>query len=449
MSIDLRKVLSVGALAVVAGFTGVSAHDSVNVTVGGDVDVRFAFVDQDSAFERVNPTSTTGAKLKDNGVLTDAGLDFNVEGHNAHLKYGGKVRLNANTSAAKNSNSFTAEEAYIYVDTPYARAEMGSTAGVTHKMKVGGENVAVGNGGIMGDSRYLWNERTYKRNTTDTDEYGLVDNHFITSPSLPMDERNRENGSVREGNKISLMSPHYYGLSLGLSYQSDSQLSGTSNKFSELQQDLDSNDVFFDVQYKNIVSTALHYQGEMSGVGYKFGLAGQFGKSKDTKFSSDTSITNIFGGSYKTYERKNLSAYQVGLELSYMGVQFGGSYVDLGKSGQFRRAVKADGTVANVKGRRSYAWNLGLGYKMGDFGASVTYMESERSMERLSSDDTGVQRNKFSNLVFDVEYVAAPGLMPYAQVAFFDFKDRHAKKADNDSKSNDGTVFMVGTKLQF
>jgi hypothetical protein len=327
-------------------------------------------------------------------------------------------------------------------------------------MKVGGENVAVGNGGIMGDSRYLWNKKTYKYAQDDIAasndaEYGLVDNNFITSTSMPMDERNRKNGSVREGNKISLMSPHYYGLSLGLSYQSDSELSGTSNSFSSVYKDVRAAANFYEAQYRNVVSPALHYQGEMSGVGYKFGLAGQFGKAKDTVLTTQAShsislISGLTDSKEYRFERKNLQAYQVGLELSYMGVQFGGSYVDLGKSGQFNRAVKTeDDSVTNIKNRRSYAWNLGLGYKMGDFGASVTYMESERSMERLSSDATGVQRNKFSNLVFDVEYVAAPGLMPYAQVAFFDFKDRHAKKADNASKSNDGTVFMVGTKLQF
>ena len=53
----------------------------------------------------------------------------------------------------------------------------------------------------MGDSRYLWNEATYNYDATatvagaDNREFGHVDDHFITSTSMPMDERNRKNGS--------------------------------------------------------------------------------------------------------------------------------------------------------------------------------------------------------------------------------------------------------------
>lgn len=76
-------------------------------------------------------------------------------------------------------------------------------------------------------------------------------------------------------------------------------------------------------------------------------------------------------------------------------------------------------------------WTLGGAYEWNDAGVSVTYLNSERGA------------NDYESLVIGADYILAPGLVPYAEVSFFE-ADEGASVIDND-----GTVLILGTLLSF
>ncbi len=56
---------------------------------------------------------------------------------------------------------------------------------------------------------------------------------------------------------------------------------------------------------------------------------------------------------------------------------------------------------------------------------------------------TSTTNNDFDNFVIGADYKLAPGLTPYAEVAFFD------QDAVGTSDDNEGTVVLLGTQLNF
>jgi predicted porin len=112
-----------------------------------------------------------------------------------------------------------------------------------------------------------------------------------------------------------------------------------------------------------------------------------------------------------------------------MGFSVAGSYGDLGDSLR-TNTLNADDT---------HYWTVGGAYEYGPFAASVTYFDSEYDRGNVL---TG--RNEFQNLAVGVDYKMAPGFTPYAEVNFIEM-DIAGGTADD----NDGTVFIVGSQLNF
>ncbi len=117
------------------------------------------------------------------------------------------------------------------------------------------------------------------------------------------------------------------------------------------------------------------------------------------------------------------------MNVSYAGFTAGGSYGDVPQLGQ----ASANDTSASY-------WTAGVGYEFGPFGTSVTYMESTVEHQGGAT----VADKEFSNLSIGADYKLAPGLVPYVEVSFFDTDDNVAASVDNS-----GTVFIVGTELNF
>ena len=240
---------------------------------------------------------------------------------------------------------------------------------------------------------------TFARATggTDGDWYDYVNfggTNYIISPELPTAHAN---GVAEDATKLTYYTPRFSGFQAGVSYTPDSGNVGTAAGFST---DTDVG-TFANPQFENVFNLGLNYTGQFDDVGLALSATGEFGQSE-------------------VATQEDLSAYALGANLSYMGFTVGGSYGDWSDSGQ------TVGSNADA----SY-WDAGIAYETGPFGVSLSYIDSEYGA------------NDNQNLIVGADYELAPGLVPYVEVSFFNL-DTTGTVLDND-----GTVFLVGSQLNF
>lgn len=299
------------------------------------------------------------------------------------LGYGAVIELEADVSTAGDFEGVNADRTFLYLEGGFGRVEFGSNTSASVASKVDASNVAHGGGGVGGRFRQFVSIPTGES--------------FITHPKLPTAHGRADlvggPDLTSDANKLTYYTPRFSGTQLGISYTPDQGDSGTHVGFSgETNGD-----------QEDVINLGLNYSNTYDNVGVAASIAGEFG-------SSELAAT------------EDLSAYNIGLNVNFAGFSVGASYGDWNESGQ------AVGTVDNDA---SY-WTLGAGYEMGPVGVSVTYLDSE------------YQSNEFTNLVVGADYQLAPGLVPFAEVYFFDFD-----VTANSAASNDGTLVLLGTSLAF
>ncbi len=166
---------------------------------------------------------------------------------------------------------------------------------------------------------------------------------------------------------------------------------------------------------------------------------------------------------------RNTSAYQLGAIVGYRRanghlIQVGGGWLDNGHSRNFRKqATIASGgnqlTTGNLhKGDSGEAWNVGAGYTFGAYKVAASYQHMERKTDAVRKAKTNVW-----SLTGDVVPVA--GLKFFGEVDYVSTKSNEAArglaqnfsnafnaKANADTlanSKNNGTVFIMGTKISF
>lgn len=166
---------------------------------------------------------------------------------------------------------------------------------------------------------------------------------------------------------------------------------------------------------------------------------------------------------------KNTSAYQLGAVASYRLnnghlVQVGGGWLDNGKSRLFRDvATISDGTNIRTtnglsQGDSGEAWNLGAGYTFGPYKVAASYQHTERKtgpaakarthVASLTGDVVPVAGLKFYGEVDYVRTRSTEGARELAQNFIHAF-DGKANANTLANRKNDGTVFIIGTKVSF
>ncbi|AIF81189.1 outer membrane protein porin [endosymbiont of Acanthamoeba sp. UWC8] len=416
----IKKVLLTSAL--VASFAATAnAGDSSEVsgpqvTLGGSLDTQLGYVQQKKAFRHSNPSDTTTSKLNNHSLVNDTKLWVKIDGEaESGLKYGGMVKLNADTSKAKEDffadtgdSNRRAEQTMAYVEGAFGHIEMGNTHGASHAMHVDASTFARATGGIIGDAKYWWNSKAADGNN--------FKDLFLVSPNLPTNNLGQVGSKGVNAGKVSYYTPSFSGFMIGLSYTPDVQSYGTVAEARGVTTSVASRQAF-----KNVFEAGLKYEYMFDQVGVKAALTGQAGDSKKV---------NTAGALNKTY--RSLKAWNAGLNLNFMGVNLGGSYGDWGKS-TVRKDTSAKGTKY---------WTLGAGYEFGPAGVSLTYANTQTGVQE------NAKRNKLEMLSLGLDYKLAPGLMPYAEVTCFKSKDNTFDGATTYA-SNKGTVFLLGSKLQF
>ena len=394
----MKKLLSttafLGALALTAGSAEAA---NLQVNVGGFVDFQAAYIDDD----RVGDDTPASAASDANRVNfnTDTEIHFTVEGvADNGLEYGAVIELEAdvdNTDVAQNGGD-ESDKAYLFAQGGWGRVELGNNTDAAEALSVNSATFASGTGGVDGDFyRYAFAPASTSG--------------FVVRPDLPI--ANAGNGAAinEDGTRVTYYTPRIAGFQGGVSYTPNSGDVGTA--------------AVSGAGFQNVVSGGVNFTTQYDQFAIKLAAAAEIGDEK---------TDDAFGN-------EHLGSWEVGGNVSFAGFTVGGSYADLGQIITSTPAAGGLGIATAVVVDDANYWDAGVGYAFGPWSASATYFESEVDNLGATGD------NEFTNLVIGTDYKLAPGLVPYAEVSFFEYEGVTGGAADN----NDGTAVIVGTQLTF
>ena len=406
----MNKFLLTTALAGAVVFTA-SAEEGTKMSITGSIDSKLVNTHQRDAFRYKNPSDNSKDKLGNNNIATDAYINFNIKGEvKDGLKYGGLVKLNANTSKSrkevylKDNERSVAEQVMAFLESDYGRVEVGNYIGVSESMKVNAGTFASATGGINGDAQYYWNPKTADGNDG-------TKSKFLQTANLTTNELGTFGLRGVNAAKLNYYTPEFSGFRFGATFIPNTKAFGAASQVAGLTEDKDK------IGFKNVFEAGLSYTTEVKEVGVKLAAASQFGKNQNDA-------------------NKNLRAFEFGTNLSYKGFTVGSSYGDWGKY----NVVK---DKASEFGKTKY-WTAGVGYANGPLSVSLTHLQSKKG--DTNSTNNKATFNKLRNAVLGVDYKVAPGVLPY--VEFSSFKMNQASQTE-DKNNNKGHIIMTGIKLNF
>ncbi len=359
----LLGTTALGAFALAASVQA----SPLSVKVGGEIDFQASSVDQD-----------LDAGVRNVKFANDTEIHVNVEGKSDNgLVYGAVIELEADVSADARGEGQNADKTFIFLETDAGRFELGNNTAAADALSVGADSIAVATGGIDGDW-YL---------------YATSTAGFAFLPDLPVAAAR---GVSEDASKITYFTPRFNGFQAGVSYTPDQGDGGTAAGFTGENNG----------DFENVISAGLSFNGEFENVGVMASVNGEFGDSE-------------------TAGTEDLSAYELGLALTFEGFSVAGSWGDHGESGY--------ATGSNIE---ADYFTLGAAYDAGNVGLSVTYLNGNVDLGAAGENESQV-------ISVGADYALAPGLTPYIEANFFELD------APGTASDNDGTVVLVGSTLSF
>lgn len=447
-------------LAAILAAQAANAVQAPEVKITGRMDFQAGTVKQSKPFRNTAPGNTAiGNQIDRSGFVNDTTLDFEINGRTStEFTYGGFIRVHGDTSVATNQEAFFGDKAMVYAQhTKIGRIEAGNTPGAGGLFEMDTVNLMQGTFGIDG----FWSQWVTDKSLRTSTIYQTVFPGFLpliggsSIAALSGGEKNtRSFEFIVSPNIMTNYSGHYYSdapkinlftkpveeLTVGVSFIPDLDAAGTvSNprlRDAGPQDDRKGNPA----SYRNIISGGFMYDNKKlfsKDFGIKTGVVGEYGKAKVP---------------YMT----NLRSYEAGLMFLYKNIRFGSTYGSWMDSLTLKQ--KTDG------GRHgSYYYTLGVAQKFEKLGYSITAMESRRGggVEILgyqimnsplaaglpfvgidAKSFADPKKNRFRNLVLDVDYKLAPGFLPYTGLSMFRFNESHGAK-------DSGYVLIGGVRLTF
>ena len=207
--------------------------------------------------------------------------------------------------------------------------------------------------------------------------------------------------------KIMYLTPRFAGFQGGASYtpefgdeaQSVVQLKNTST-------------------YKDVGEFGVNYTGEFSGFGVSVG-------------ATLTTADGTTGGGVKDF-----TAWNLGAQISYGAFVFGGGYVD---AGDF--LVPTTGAIDNDQ----TAWHVGGSVH----GRPRRHRRSPSWMPKVIRARNGGYSTEYRAYSVGATYALAPGLTLETELTLFEDDFLTGTRGATTEGSNDGYVFIVGTRLDF
>jgi len=207
--------------------------------------------------------------------------------------------------------------------------------------------------------------------------------------------------------KINYYSPRFSGFQIGLSYTPDGD-QPVANSDTEV-----SNDGSFEDQFQ----IGLNFVDTINGI--DIGIGGAYVTSG---LEADPANTSSDSGSEWV---EDPSGYHVGFNIGFSGFSFGASYGDQGDTGCLKADAGCDG---------GQFFEIAGGYGAGPFTLGVGWFHGERDLTTTTDEETDI-------ISIGASYSLAPGASIYSEINFID--------EENDTIDNDGTTYMIGTKVSF
>ncbi len=306
-------------------------------------------------------------------VLQDAEIQFtpSITLDNG-LTFGVDIQLEGNASS--NGTPDVIDESFIFIKGSFGQVLIGSENSAGYKMSYGAPDVTwinINSGSLT----------SFIPDSQPSVFRGVGGTSFV--------EVARNNDSQR----ITYFSPRFSGFQVGASYARD------GNQDNSSQVDINQTGTLHD-----IFDVGVNYVNSFGA--FDVAVAGRYGTGTLENAGAN-------GGDLDP------EVYAFGLNLGYAGVTIGGSY------------ARSDDDIAI---RNGDFFDLGVSYKTGPWGASLTYSKGEL--------DTGDERQQY---LAGVTYKLGPGVSTGAYIGYTDYE----AGANTGRSDLDGFVIGTGFKLNF
>lgn len=479
----MKKVL-LGSAAAIAfgavGFAAVPASAQLELTISGSVEPEFGFVSEDrdevygyGAAVATPPTGFTNFTsagvagfgggyglnavnllLADDATVVAANtptlrqsrraygsdtrfiLRFNADGTADNgLRYGVRIRLDDNELFQTSTGAVDAGSLYgdtgvlrtrggVYIRElwGYARGEWGEIRAGESPISFDLLAVGVPTGSMPAGAQGVF---TNWPRYVDLAGPGAIAGSYIDSPTSIL---TRQAASHPSG--IGYVLNNFHGFSFGLTYAPTTQ---------GFERTVDQNEV--NSGFSDVVSVAANYRGEFSGVRVAISAGGNFANAEDT--TVNCTATNC--------QRHDLREWRVGGQVGYGGFTLGGFYQNSGRGGMRESAI-ATGQTDQFE-----AWGVGGHYTTGPWQFDINYVQATVDPVGILGGftGTGITTRDYAEqwgVGGGVSYSLAPGLTPYASVAYINnnsiFTSDPAVNGTTDF-SNSAVVGIVGVNFTF
>jgi hypothetical protein len=359
-------------------------------------------------------------------------LNLDVKASSDWVDYGAQISLIAGKNASYDEGGANLNRAFIFTSIKDGgRSEVGITKIATEKMRVDSSTFAVGTGGINGDwfrfanlpilqgynfqPAFLLTPRMMISSGFSTEQFlGSVSQtqQVLVQPRL---------GWGDDAIKLSYYSSRINGFKFGLSFLPSANdrfatLSYATNTYNEANQGMN---------LQNAIGLGVNYAKQIDNLTISTSLLSESGAIRYNQADLSTSNNSL--------KRRNLTSVSGGVNLSYAGLHFGGSYSNFGDSFYYRQS--------DFKGNNSknaYQYNVGTGYSFGPYAVSLGFLQSQFMSNRLRNAVFSAQRLLAGNK--DRQFKQYFELSSY-QMSYLGTSNERLKR--------DGAVLITGFKLEF
>jgi hypothetical protein len=313
------------------------------------------------------------------------------------------------------------------VAAQFGRLEFGINEGVEHTLGINASAIASATGGIDGDMSEYVDFNSYRVGNIADSSRG----YYIYTPGMHVDD----NGIRKRANKVSYYTPEYHGVQWGISFTPDYDSTARSKAVKHYRQ---GGQKPYTLEVRDVIGTALRFNHQFSNdVGLALSVSGLYGTPKKTYTEPGVAVATR-----DSYHR--LAAHSVGAQLTLGQFSFVASFTDQGKS-LVRKDINrnlADMAAASSVNRldrdpKSSFFTAGVSYNQGPVNVSVTHLAGKRMGNRSAVTSLGI------------DYMPMQGVIPYAEVSFYELKSNKNTLESDLQTRNRGTVVIGGVRLKF
>ncbi len=357
------------------------------------------------------------------GASTRASIHTSIVFSKLHgWDYGAQLGFKTSTSSFNAPGKDSMSRTYIYAQNPnVGRVEFGTRKSAANSMKIHAGDVASGAGGVDGG----W------PSFLGVDTENLDSSNFVAAPDLVISEGIHHYGYQEKYRKLTFYTPVMHGLKIGISYGPDGANAGNRVRLPWVgSPNVATKTLAIKDRAYNILSGGVSLEHKNDKQEFKFSVVGEY--AKYNLIYGSEKITDISFNPYK--------AIMVGGLYKYDKLSFAASYGNHFKSG----FAKSD-EVSDI-----YVCTLGTNYAFSKGSVSLGYLFSSKNT------------NTFELISAGIDYKLAPGLIPYAEIDYFNAHQKKAYTKVDPTKSpakksyftatnskNHGAIFIIGMKIQF